>query len=100
MANDVPRTRLTDAESDSLYQAVHGALRSHATPRIDPDTDLDAAMHYIDAAVERIVARRQENAWDEGHAASERDWKLTFDLSTPDEDREPWTNPYRTEARP
>lgn len=34
-------------------------------------------------------------AWDEGRAAERRDWEFTFDLSTPDEDRQPWTNPYR-----
>lgn len=36
-------------------------------------------------------------AWDEGHRASERDWEMVYDLSTPDEDRQPWTNPYRQE---
>ena len=34
-------------------------------------------------------------AWDEGHRASERDWEMVYNLSTPDEDRQPWTNPYR-----
>lgn len=54
-------------------------------------------------ALERYVAMERENAahdakaeaWDEGHAASERDWKLTFDITTPDEERQPLTNPYR-----
>ena len=34
-------------------------------------------------------------AWDEGHRASERDWEMAYDLTTPDEDRQPWPNPYR-----
>ena len=37
-------------------------------------------------------------AWDEGHRASDRDWEMVYNLSTPDEDRQPWTNPYRQEA--
>ena len=37
-------------------------------------------------------------AWDEGHRASERDWEMVYNLSTPDEDRQPWTNPYRQES--
>ena len=37
-------------------------------------------------------------AWDEGHRASERDWEMVYNLSTPDEDRQPWTNPYRQEG--
>ena len=37
------------------------------------------------------------DAWDAGKRAEKRDWEFTFDLSTPDEDRQPWTNPYREE---
>ena len=37
-------------------------------------------------------------AWEQGHRASERDWEMVYNLSTPDEDRQPWTNPYRKEA--
>lgn len=36
-------------------------------------------------------------AWDEGRKAERRDWEFTADLSTPDEDRQPITNPYRAE---
>lgn len=36
-------------------------------------------------------------AWDEGRRAERRDWEFTADLSTPDEDRQPITNPYRAE---
>lgn len=34
-------------------------------------------------------------AWDEGRAAERRDWEFLWDLSTPDEDRQPLSNPYR-----
>ena len=37
-------------------------------------------------------------AWDEGRAAERRDWELLYDLVTPDEDRQPWRNPYRKDA--
>lgn len=33
-------------------------------------------------------------AWEQGRAAERRDWELTFDITTPDEDRQPWVNPY------
>lgn len=43
------------------------------------------------AALEAVAA----DIWEQGHAACDRDWAFTGDLSTPDEDRKPWTNPYR-----
>lgn len=52
----------------------------------------DARFRRWLAAHDREVAER---AWDEGHAASERDWAFAFDLTTPDEERTPWANPYR-----
>ena len=36
-------------------------------------------------------------AWDEGYSASERDWEMTYSMA-PDEDRLPWTKPYRQEG--
>lgn len=47
--------------------------------------------------LEAILPGLLAQAWDEGHRASERDWEMAYDLSTPDEDRQPWTNPYRQE---
>lgn len=44
----------------------------------------------IGALVERFAFR----AFEQGREAERRDWELTADLSTPDEDRQPWPNPY------
>lgn len=53
------------------------------------------AQFRLNAELIAGLKKAQAEAWDEGHAASERDWQLTFDLSTPDEERQPLTNPYR-----
>lgn len=48
--------------------------------------------------VQRVGAVLQSEtawAWDKGRAAERRDWVLTDDLATPDEDRKPLANPYR-----
>lgn len=45
-------------------------------------------------ACQREAIRVAERAWDEGRAAERRDWEFTFDITTPDEDRQPWPNPY------
>jgi hypothetical protein len=48
--------------------------------------------------VQRIGAVVQSQAawaWDQGRVAERRDWELTADLATPDEDRQSWANPYR-----
>lgn len=50
---------------------------------------VDRIAHLIDTAL--------AEAWDQGHRASERDFEFIWDLATPDEDRQPWTNPYRQE---
>lgn len=52
-----------------------------------------ANVQRIGRLVERIAAQ----AWDQGRAAERRDWEFTADLATPDEDREPWPNPYRSQ---
>lgn len=44
----------------------------------------------IGALVERFAHR----AFEQGRQAERRDWELTADLSTSDEDRRPWSNPY------
>lgn len=46
----------------------------------------------IGAQIERFAHR----AFEQGRQAERRDWELTADLSTPDEDRQPWPNPYCT----
>jgi hypothetical protein len=38
------------------------------------------------------------HAWEQGRRAERRDWEFTADLATPDEDRQPWLNPYRYEV--
>lgn len=50
-------------------------------------TSDDEAVQQIDAAL--------AVAWDQGHRASERDFEFIWDIVTPDEDRQPFTNPYR-----
>jgi hypothetical protein len=50
---------------------------------------------HIGVLVEHLAAA----AWDRGREAERRDWEFTADLSTPDEDRQPLSNPYRA-ARP
>lgn len=50
-----------------------------------------------DALVE-YVRERMAEAWNRGRAAERRDWEFTFDLATPDEERQPWPNPYSTEG--
>jgi hypothetical protein len=41
-----------------------------------------------------IVEAEAAKAWNRGRTAERREWELTSDLSTPDEDRHPWPNPY------
>ena len=45
-----------------------------------------------------IVQAEAANAWDRGRCAERRDWELTADLVTPDEERQPLANPYRASA--
>ena len=47
-----------------------------------------------------IVQGAAANGWDQGRRAERRDWELTAYLSTPDEDRQPWPNPYRAALTP
>lgn len=42
-----------------------------------------------------LIEAAAANAWAQGRAAERRDWELTADLVTPDEDRQPLPNPYR-----
>ncbi len=48
----------------------------------------------IGALMEHVAAV----AWEQGRRAERRDWELTADLVTPDEDRSPTLNPYRPPA--
>ena len=71
----------------------------------DSDYPPAAAHRFCSFAVARaekvlaaVLPDLLAQAWDEGHRASERDWEMAYDLSTPDEDRQPWTNPYRQEG--
>lgn len=43
----------------------------------------------------QIVQDQAALAWEQGRKAERRDWEFTADLATPDEEREPWANPYR-----
>lgn len=43
---------------------------------------------------ERWINGQLAIAWDAGKAAEKRDWEFCYDLVTPDEDRQSWTNPY------
>lgn len=56
--------------------------------------NVDRMHRILTAVLPELLAQ----AWEEGHRASERDWEMAYDLSTPDEDRLPWTNPYRQEG--
>lgn len=49
---------------------------------------------------DRMIREVQAEAWDEGHRACDRDWALTYDIHTPDEDRAPLVNPYRAKEQP
>jgi hypothetical protein len=49
--------------------------------------------------VGEIVQAEAAHAWEQGRVAERRDWELTADLATPDEDRQSWANPYR-EVKP
>ena len=42
-----------------------------------------------------MILEAKAQAWDEGYAANERNWEFTFDIVTPDEERQPLTNPYQ-----
>lgn len=66
----------------------------HAGDMFEQGTEFVAL--YSAEELVRLVNAEKAEAWDQGHAASERDWEFVFDLSTPDEDRQPLTNPYRT----
>lgn len=68
------------------------------------DSAIDAWHATADGSLAKITTRMcalaalkaiAADIWDEGHAACDRDWAFTGDLSTPDEDRQPLTNPYR-----
>lgn len=65
----------------------------HAGDMFEAGTDY--VVLYSAEELVRIVNAEKAEAWDEGHAASERDWEFTFDITTPDEERRPLTNHYR-----
>jgi hypothetical protein len=44
----------------------------------------------IGAVIERFAYR----AFEQGRRAERRDWEFTADLSSPNEDRQAWPNPY------
>lgn len=46
-----------------------------------------------DALVEYVLDK-MARAWERGRAAERRDWEFAYDLTTPDEVRQPWPNPY------
>ena len=45
-------------------------------------------------AIGALIERFAHRAFEQGRQAERRDWEFTADLSTPDEDRQPWPNPY------
>ncbi|MBT56573.1 MAG: hypothetical protein CMF72_24635 [Mameliella sp.] len=45
-------------------------------------------------AVGGVVERFARLAFEQGRRAERRDWELTADLATPDDERQPWPNPY------
>ncbi len=54
--------------------------------------------HQADAllpVVREYAKAEKAAAWDEGKRAERRDWELLFDITTPDEERQPLPNPYR-----
>lgn len=50
----------------------------------------------IGALIQRLAA----SAWTQGRAAERRDWEFAYDLSTPDEERQPLPNPYHMPPAP
>lgn len=71
------------AMPDTIVEKALAAFRG--TPATLSDRDA------VRNAVEAVAAV----IWDQGHAACDRDWAFTGDLSTPDEARQSWANPYR-----
>ncbi len=70
-----------------LMRCTH--VGAHFGPRAVCEVCFDNTQR-IGALVQHLAAV----AWDKGRAAERRDWEFTADLSTPDEDRQPWPNPY------
>lgn len=50
-------------------------------------------------SIGRLIEHYAAQAWEQGRRAERRDWEFTADLSTPDEQRQPWPNPYRAEEQ-
>ena len=87
------RAMLGDRYHDVIIKATKRALFNYPNLPIDIEHHEALAGQALAAVLPDLLAQ----AWDEGHRASERDWEMAYDLSTPDEDRQPWTNPYRQE---
>lgn len=78
-------------------RGMGGALvahRAHVAAALAAVADDGLAAWSDEWDVRPIIQERLAEAWDEGRAAERRDWEFTFDISTPDEDRQPWANPY------
>ena len=87
------RAMLGDRYDDVIANATKRALFNYPNLPISIPQHEALAGQALAAVLPGLLAQ----AWDEGHRASERDWEMAYDLSTPDEDRQPWTNPYRQE---
>jgi hypothetical protein len=61
---------------------------------------LALAVHQLQEmeATQGVMVEHLAAAWDQGRAAERRDWEFTVDLATPDEDRQPLANPYRSSS--
>lgn len=94
--SDYLRRRFPLDDTSTVYmsgKAVYNLVR-HDRPGIIASVELlPGDAERFREAVKNALA----DAWDQGHEASERDWNFTYDLSTPDQERQPWTNPYREE---
>ena len=88
------RAMLGGRYDDVLIKATKRALLNYPNLPISIEQHEALAGQALAAVLPDLLAE----AWDQGHRASERDWEMAYDLTTPDEDRQPWPNPYRQET--
>jgi hypothetical protein len=95
------------AEMDALYEwresigqrLMLAMTCNHGSDYFGPGAVCDTCFANVQR-VGRIIEKQAAHAWGQGRAAERRDWEFTTDLTTPDDERRPWPNPYRERVTP
>lgn len=88
---------LTDA-LEAGYQALRKQAEDAGYPEEHPAWVVtpikQGLLEQILPILPYVIKQVGQRAWSEGHQACDRDWAFTADITTPDKDRQPFTNPY------